>query len=75
MVHKNDQREQLLSFIKQAQEQLQAIEGEGKELLDETIEKKDEIVSFIEEHPLLATTGAFIAGWFLGRLFKRTKRK
>ena len=71
----DDAREQLREFIRKAQEQLESFHDKGRGFVEDAQERKESVEDFIKENPLIAIGGAFAAGWFIGRLLKRKKRR
>lgn len=72
---RDDTAKQLREFIKRAQDQLEDLHDKSKDFVEDAGERKQSLEEFIRENPLLAIGGAFAAGWVIGRLLKRTKRR
>ena len=72
---KDDTAKQLREFIRKAQDELEDLQDKGKDVLEDVHDRKESVEDFIKENPLLAIGGAFVAGWFIGRLLKRSRRR
>ncbi|MFP4524261.1 MAG: hypothetical protein ACLFO2_03045 [Candidatus Woesearchaeota archaeon] len=71
---KDDTAKELRSFLKKAQEELEKFQDDNKDSWESAVERKETAEEFIRKHPFISVGGALVAGYFLGRLFKRRRR-
>ncbi|MBW2982818.1 hypothetical protein KY327_00780 [Candidatus Woesearchaeota archaeon] len=71
---KDDTAKELRSFLKKAQEELEKFQDDNKSAWEGAVERKETAEEFIRKHPFISAGGALIAGYFLGRLFKKRRR-
>ena len=71
---KDDTAKELRSFLKKAQQELERFQDDNKDVWEDAVDRKETAHEFIRKHPFISVGGALVAGYFLGRLFKRRRR-